>query len=251
MKVRVFDDEERAGEAAAEEVAALVAARAEATLGLPTGRTPLPLYRALILRHREGGLELRQVRTFNLDEFVGVSPYGTSSFRAYMERHLFTQVDLMPSNIHFLDGQASDLEAECARYEAAIAAAGGLDLAILGVGANGHLAFNEPADALVARTHVARLTLQTRRSSAALFGGDVGAVPARALTMGIGTLLAARKILLIACGAGKAGAVAALLGGQVTPRMPVSFLQLHRDVSVVLDRGAAGPDLRRSRQAGG
>lgn len=239
MNLQVLDDEERVAAAAAEIVVELLAKNPAAVLALPTGRTPLPLYRELIRRHRALGADFGKLRTFNLDEFVGVDPQHPGSFRAFMERNLFTQLNVRPRNIEFLRGNVADLEGECERYERAILAAGGLDAAILGIGANGHIAFNEPGEALIARTHVAHLTRQTREASAALFGGKVAAVPTRALTLGMRTILLARRIILIACGERKAGAIAAMHRGPVTPRWPASFLQLHADVTVLADPAAA------------
>lgn len=239
MNFQVLEDEARVAAAAADLLVALLGRNPAAVLALPTGRTPVPLYRELVSRHRASGIDFSGVRTFNLDEFVGVEPQHPGSFRAFMERNLFTQVNLQPRNIEFLRGHVEDLEGECERYEAAIESAGGLEVAILGVGANGHIAFNEPGDGLIARTHVARLTGQTRDASAPLFGGDALAVPTRALTIGMRTILSARRIVLIACGERKAEAIAAMHRGPVTPRCPASFLQLHNDVTVFADSAAA------------
>ena len=163
-------------------------------IGLPTGRTPLGLYRQLVSASREGGVDFSRVTTFNLDEFLGVGPQEAGSYRQYMERHFFRHVNIDRRQIHFLDGAADDPQGECERYEAAIAAAGGVDLQILGIGANGHIGFNEPADHLVAGTHVVRLRPETRRTNALLFGGDVDRVPRCALSMGMATILHARSI---------------------------------------------------------
>jgi len=156
-----------------------------------------------------------------------------------MDRHLFCRVNIPVRHIHFLDGSAKDLDAECARFERAISAVGGIDLLILGIGANGHIGFNEPGAALQARTHRAQLTVATRRANAALFAGRPSHVPREALSMGMGTILAARSIALIATGQSKARAVRAMRSGRITPAVPASFLQLHDDVTLVLDRAAA------------
>ena len=156
-----------------------------------------------------------------------------------MDRHLFCRVNIPAGHVHFLDGAANDLDAECARFERAIAAAGGIDLLVLGIGANGHIGFNEPGAALFARTHRARLTAATRRANAGLFAGRPAMVPREALSMGMGTILAARAIVLIATGRSKARAIDAMLSGRITPSLPASFLQLHRDVRLMLDRAAA------------
>lgn len=239
MHVRVFDSEAEAVRAVADRIAAELRRKPELVLGLPTGRTPLGLYRELVARRQRGEVDFSRARTFNLDEFVGVEAADPGSFRAYMDRHFFREAGLAPERIHFLDGMATRLEAECARYEEAIRQAGGIDLLLLGIGANGHIAFNEPADALHVRTHVARLSKQTRIANAAFFGEDPMKVPLEALTMGMGTILQARSIILMAFGTAKADAVRRMRGGSITPRLPASFLQLHTSLEVVLDPAAA------------
>jgi glucosamine-6-phosphate deaminase len=156
-----------------------------------------------------------------------------------MQEHLFSRVNLPPDRIHFLDGAAADADAECERYEAAIAAAGGIDLQILGIGTNGHIGFNEPARALAARTHRVTLKTSTRRSNAGLFAGDPAKVPAFALSMGMATILQARRIVLVATGKSKARCVERMVKGPIETKMPASFLQLHRDVELALDHAAA------------
>jgi glucosamine-6-phosphate deaminase len=208
-------------------------------LGLPTGRTPLDLYAELGRLTRTEDLDWSEVRTFNLDEFVGLGPGDRGSYRAFMQERLFGHVNLRPEHIGFLDGRAADLRAECERYERAMAAAGGIDVVVLGIGANGHIGFNEPAEALVARTHRVTLDEPTRAANALWFDGDLSRVPREALTMGMATILAARAIVLIATGETKAEAVRAMLYGDVTTRVPASFLQLHPQVRVMLDQSLA------------
>jgi glucosamine-6-phosphate deaminase len=212
-------------------------------LGLPTGRTPLGLYAELIRLTREEDIDWSEVRTFNLDEFVGLDPSDPGSYRTFMQDRLFRHVNLRKDHIGFLNGTAGNLESECDRYERAIQQAGGLDILVLGIGGNGHIGFNEPADALLARTHRVTLVEPTRAANALWFGGDLSRVPREALTMGMGTILNARSIVLIATGETKADAVRAMLYGGVTTRVPASFLQLHPQVSVMLDEeAAAGSD---------
>lgn len=206
-----------------------------AVLGLPTGRTPLALYAELIRLTQEENVDWSGVRTFNLDEFVGLGGNDPGSYRAFMEERLFRHVNIRPEHVGFLDGRAADLDEECERYERAIHAAGGIDLLVLGIGGNGHIGFNEPADALAARTHRVTLVEPTRAANALWFGGDMSHVPHEALTMGMGTILAARSIVMIATGETKVDAVTAMLHGGVTTRFPASFLQLHPQVSVMLD----------------
>lgn len=240
VNLRVFNSEQEAAVACAARIAEAVRAKPSLVLGLPTGRTPLNVYRELVSLHSRGALDLSRASTFNLDEFHGVSAEDAGSFRAYMDRHFFQHVDLAPERIHFLDGSAPDAEAECARYEAELAAAGGLDLVLLGIGANGHLAFNEPGEGLLAPCHRTKLSRETRLANAMLFGDDASRVPLEALTLGMAAILQARSVVLLAFGASKAEAVRAMVHGPVTPRCPASFLQLHRDVSVWVDPAAGG-----------
>lgn len=206
-----------------------------AVLGLPTGRTPLGLYAELVRLTGEEKVDWSEVRTFNLDEFVGMGGADVGSYRAFMEERLFRHINIRPEHIGFLDGRAADLERECARYEQAIGAAGGIDLLVLGIGSNGHVGFNEPAESLAARTHRVTLDEPTRAANALWFGGDLSRVPREALTMGMAAILAARSIVLMATGETKSEAVSAMLYGGVTTRVPASFLQLHPQVSVMLD----------------
>jgi glucosamine-6-phosphate deaminase len=208
-------------------------------LGLPTGQTPIPLYRELVRLHRMGRADFSRATTFNLDEFLGLDPRDPHSYRAFMQRHLFDGVNLAPRRIQFLNGAARDAAAECRRYERAIDKAGGIGLQILGLGANGHIGFNEPARALVAQTHATRLKPATRRANAALFDDRLRAVPREALSMGMATILHARTIVLLATGAAKARCVQRMIEGPVTPRLPASFLQLHRHAEIWVDAGAA------------
>jgi glucosamine-6-phosphate deaminase len=214
-------------------------------VGLPTGRTPVRLYAELRRRFEHGEIDFSRLQTFNLDEFAGVAASHPGSFRRFMHTHLFDGVNLDPAHIHFLDGMAADLDAECNRYDSLIEQAGGIDLQILGIGANGHIGFNEPGETLVARTHRVTLHPGTRRDNAAAFGGDPARVPAEALTMGMGAILKSAAIALMANGERKAQCVERAVRGPLTTRLPASFLQTHRQVDLYLDRGAASAlDLR-------
>jgi len=238
-RIAVHPDAASIARTLADRVAALLAANPHLVLGLPTGSTPIPFYRELAARVERGAVDLSHATTFNLDEFVGIPPSHAGSFRTFMNTHLFGRVNLAPERIHFLDGSAPDLVAECERFEREIAAAGGIDVQLLGVGTNGHIGFNEPAPALQARTHRVTLEEETRQGNASLFGGDADAVPREALSMGVATILQARAIVLVATGAGKAEIVERLLRGPITPEVPGSLLQLHGDVDVLLDAAAA------------
>jgi len=235
MRVSILGSSQAVGEGAAARVAHLVASARQPVLGLPTGRTPLPMYARL----RAAGLDWSTVRTFNLDEFAGLAPSAPGSFRRYMEEQLFAAVGLAPARIGFLRGDSADVEAECRRYDHAIEAAGGLDLLVCGLGANGHIGFNEPGPVLWGPTHVATLHPDTRAANAALFGGDPAAVPARALTMGMTAILRSRAVLVLATGPAKARAVAAMIEGPLTTAVPASWLQVHGAVEVLLDPAAA------------
>jgi glucosamine-6-phosphate deaminase len=216
-----------------------VARQPALVLGLPTGRTPVALYRHLVALAAAGRIDFGRVVTFNLDEFIGLRADDPRSYRSFMERHLFGPAAIPPGRVHFLDGAADNLPGECERYEAAIAAAGGIDLQLLGVGVNGHVGFNEPADGLHARSHVAVLHRETRAANAEAFGGDPRAVPPRALSMGMATILGARAIVVLATGPDKAVAVQRAIEGPVTTSVPASFLQLHPAVTWMLDESAA------------
>jgi len=240
MNVQVCSTAEEAAASAARLVAAQLAAKPASVLGLPTGQTAIGIYEELIRLHRDGMADFSLAHTLNLDEFVGLSSKDPSSFCAFMERHLFQHVNIGTTHVHFLDGMARNLEKECRRYEALIDELGGIDLQLLGVGANGHIGFNEPSPHLQARTHCARLKLETRRANANLFDGGLRAVPREALSMGMGTILRANSIVLVALGRSKARAIASLAKGRISTMKPVSFLQLHPRVSVLVDHGAAG-----------
>ena len=239
MQLVVKASADAVAEAVADMLAETITRQPAVVLGLPTGRTPVALYRTLVARHRAGQLDFSQVTVFNIDEFVGVSREHPGSFAAYMHHHLYRHVNLAPNRMHLPTGDAKDLRAEARRYEAAIQAAGGIDVMVLGIGENGHIGFNEPAPSLVSDTHVARLTIATRRANAGLFEGVLRDVPRSGITMGVGTLLRARRVILLATGSSKARIVARALEGPVTTRVPASLLQTHPNVTAVIDRAAS------------
>jgi glucosamine-6-phosphate deaminase len=240
VRLRVFRSADLLARRLALEIARALELNPSLVLGLPTGRTPVPLYRELVRLHDAGDADFSRASTFNLDEFVGLPPSDARGYRAFMDRHLFGGVNLSRRRINFLNGAAPDLMQECVRYERAISRAGGIDVQILGLGGNGHIGFNEPGISLVARSHRTALTTQTRRANVALFGHRLADVPREALSMGMATILGSRRIMLVATGAAKARCVQRAIEGPVTPRLPGSFLQLHPHVEIWLDRGAAG-----------
>jgi len=212
---------------------------ADLVLGLPAGRTPVEAYTELCRLHSGGEADFAQATAFLLDEFVGLEASHAASFRRFLTEHLLARINLDPHRTHSLNGVAADAEVECERYEEVIAAVGGIDLLLLGIGVNGHIGFNEPGETLAARTHRVTLLDTTRAENAGPFGGDAARVPKEALSIGMGTILRADTIVMIATGERKASAVAGMLRGPVTTMLPASFLQLHRRVEVYLDRAAA------------
>ncbi|HYF90811.1 MAG TPA: glucosamine-6-phosphate deaminase [Symbiobacteriaceae bacterium] len=235
MHIVVYDTYEQMCREAAEWTAALIRRKPDAVLGLPTGGTPEGYYAALV----KTGVSFRQVRTFNLDEYLGLPRTHPESYHSYMTRALFSKVDLDPANCRIPDGMAPDPEGECRRYEEAIQQAGGIDLILLGLGPNGHIGFNEPGSPWDARTRRVPLTEETRTANARFFAGRPEAVPREALTVGIGTILQARRILLLAAGAAKAEIARRTLYDQPGPDVPATALRQHDNVTFLLDREAA------------
>lgn len=207
-------------------------------LGLPTGSSPVGLYRRLVELHASGSLSFSRVTTFNMDEYIGLHEDHPRSYHSFMKEQLFSLVDLAPGKTNLPDGNAPDLEAECARYEAAIAAAGGVDLFVGGVGSDGHLAFNMPGSSLASRTRVKTLTAATRLANARFFDGNPEAVPATALTVGVGTIMDAKEVLIIASGQNKARALRHAVEEGVNHLWPLSCLQLHPSALLVCDEDA-------------
>jgi len=239
MKLQICDTVNEAAMATAALVVEQLRNKPASVLGLPTGQTALAIYDALVGLHRAGRADFSQVHTVNLDEFVGLCATDPRSFRGFMEQQLFRHINVPADHVHFLDGDVRDTERECARFEKVIADLGGIDLQLLGVGRNGHIGFNEPARDLQLHTHRVRLRLETRRDNAGPFEGRVSDVPREALSMGMATILQAASIVLVALGSSKAPAVASAVSGRISTDKPVSFLQLHPRVTVIVDRAAA------------
>ncbi|MGD1888276.1 MAG: glucosamine-6-phosphate deaminase [Cohaesibacteraceae bacterium] len=238
MKVLILPTAERAAMHVAKLIADTVIGTANPVLGLATGGTMEPVYRELVHRHQAGELSFAGVTTFNLDEYVGLPPAHPQSYHSTMRRLLFDYVDIDLERCHLPQGDAKDIEVEAARYEAAIANAGGIDLQLLGVGSNGHIGFNEPTSSLGARTRVKTLTRETRSANARFFSSP-DEVPRYALTMGPATIMDARQCVLLAIGAGKADAIARMVEGPVGADCPATALQWHPKATIVLDPEAA------------
>lgn len=209
-------------------------------LGLPTGSTPLGTYKALIRYCQEGAVSFADVITFNMDEYVGIPREHPESYHSFMWNNFFKHVDIRPENVNILDGNADDLAKECADYEARIVEAGGIDLFMGGVGEDGHIAFNEPFSSLNSRTRVKTLTQDTIQVNSRFFGGDVNLVPKTALTVGVGTVLAAKKVLILATGPKKARAVRHGVEGSYNHQWTISALQVHPNGILICDEPAAG-----------
>ena len=241
IRVRVHADKQAAAVAVAAVIRDLIQRRQaegrSAVLGLATGSTPLPLYAELVRLHREGGLSFRNVVTFNLDEYEGLSGERRESYRYFMEEHLFRHLDLRPGSTHLPDGMAADQASACAAYERAIRDAGGLDLQVLGIGRTGHIGFNEPPSALDSRTRRVHLDELTRRDNAAFFAHPED-VPHGAITMGVATILEARQIELLAFGAAKTAIVRRALRERPNADCPATWLQLHPACTFHLDPAA-------------
>jgi glucosamine-6-phosphate deaminase len=238
MEVIIQPDAARATRLAAAFIARALRRKPDLVLGLATGETPLALYRELARRHREEGLDFSRATTFNLDEYLGIPPDHPGAFRRFMQENLFDHVNLSPGHTHLLDGLAPDIDAHCRHYEGRIAASGGIDIQVLGIGTDGHIGFNEPSSSLASRTRTKTLAAQTRKDNARFFGG-VDQVPNECVTMGIGTILESRTCLLLAFGERKADAVAGAVEGAVSAMNPASALQFHADTRVFLDPAAA------------
>lgn len=239
MEVIISGDADGLATVVAGAVEALLARKPDAVLGLATGSSPLAVYDELRRRYRAGTLSVRQARGFALDEYVGLPEDHPQRYRNVLEDELVSHLDFAPGAVQAPDGLAPDLPAACLRYEAEIAAAGGVNLQLLGIGTDGHIAFNEPGSSLASRTRLKTLTEQTRRDNARFFGGDVEAVPRHCLTQGLGTIMEARHVVLMATGSAKAEAVHHLVEGPVSALWPASVLQFHPHVTVLLDEAAA------------
>ena len=243
MRLTIREDTDTAANFVAEYIIGKInnfAATAENpfVLGLPTGSSPIPIYRSLVLAHQSGRVSFRHVVTFNMDEYVGLPRQHAESYYSFMHKHLFDHVDLDPANINMLDGNASDLEEECAQYEAKIKMYGGIHLFLGGVGSDGHIAFNEPGSSLASCTRLKSLAYETMLSNARFFEGNLNLVPRMALTVGVKTIMDAKEVVIIATGASKALAIQSAVEGGVNHMCTLSCLQLHPCSMIVVDEEA-------------
>ncbi len=239
MEVIIQPNQEAAASLVARIVAHELRGNPQLVLGLATGKTMECVYRHLVRLHQDEKLDFSLCRTFNLDEYVGLFPSDPNSYRHYMNHHLFQHVNVDMRNTHLPNGLATDLDEECRRYEATIKRVGGIDLQVLGLGKAGHIGFNEPLSALRSRTRVKALTPTTLKQNAPFFGGEEH-MPRRAITMGVGTIIEARRCLLLATGSSKARVVAQAVEGPITSMVTASALQLHPRCTVVVDDEAGG-----------
>ncbi len=239
MQIHLYDTAAQAGQAAATLIAAQLIQNPQSVLGLATGSSPVPAYRQLIAWHREGIVDFSNAITFNLDEYVGIPPAHPASYHTFMEAELFSAVNIRRDNIHIPDGSAANLQRECSDYDTAISRAGGIDLQLLGIGRNGHIGFNEPDEQFVYGCHVVNLTKSTIEANRRFFAPPQQ-VPDQAVSLGVGSIMNARRVVLIATGSDKAQAVRSAIREDVNPKVQASILRTHRDVIFLLDRAAAG-----------
>jgi glucosamine-6-phosphate deaminase len=242
MRVIIVKDAQQMGRVAADLIVQDMKKRAVYVLGLATGSTPIPLYQELIRRHREEGLDFSNVISFNLDEYVGLPANHPESYRRFMNENLFNHININKKLTFVPDGTSSDLakvEVFCEWYENQISDVGGVDTQVLGIGSNGHIGFDEPGSSLGSMTRIKTLTERTRKDNARFFDNDINQVPKYAITMGIGTIMKAKKVVLLASGKGKSDAIVDACEGAVTSKCPASALQLHRYATCVIDEAAA------------
>mgnify|MGYP000237106380 FL=1 len=238
MKLITIDNYEELSKVAAREFASTIKEKPNAILGLATGGSPVGMYKELIKMYQDGELDFSKIKTVNLDEYVGLNPEHEQSYRHFMNENLFNHVNININNTIVPNGLAQDLNAECKEYDKKIEELGGIDVQLLGVGNNSHIAFNEPDKELSSGTHVITLTEDTIKANSRFFD-TIDEVPKRAITMGLGEIMKAKKIVLIASGESKAEAIKGLFSGKITTENPASMLQMHRDVTVIVDKAAA------------
>lgn len=240
MKLIITDNYDELSKKAAEIIKEQIIYKPNTVLGLATGSSPIGTYKELIRMYKEDGLDFSKVITFNLDEYYGLSPENEQSYHYFMYNNFFKYVNIKPENIHIPDGNTKDVVKFCNKYENDITQYGGLDVQLLGIGQNGHIGFNEPNSALDVPTHLTNLTKNTIEVNARFFT-SIDEVPTKALTMGLGTIMKSKKVILIADGNKKADIIGRMLNNNVvTTNIPASFLFLHRNVVSIIDKEAAG-----------
>ena len=239
MQIHLFDTPSQVGQAAATIIAAQILSKPSSVLGLATGSTPIPTYQELIRLHKEGVLDFSRVTSFNLDEYCQLPVTHECSYHSFMKEQLFDHVNIDPANTHVPDGNAADLQVECANYDLAINQAGGIDVQLLGIGRNGHIGFNEPSDTFVYGCHIVNLTQSTIDANRRFFE-SADQVPRQAISLGIGSIMNARRVLLLATGADKAEAIHEAIRQDINPGTQASILRTHANVIFLLDKAAAG-----------
>lgn len=238
MRIIVAANYDEMSRKAADIVASQIILKPESVVGLATGGTPVGFYRELIKIHKDGKFSFKEVKTFNLDEYYGLDKDNTQSYHYYMMDNLFKHIDMNIENVNIPSGTAKDIEIECKAYEAKIKSAGGIDIQVLGIGTNGHIGFNEPDVKFEAITHLVKLDEETIEANSRFFN-SIEEVPKSAISMGIKTIMHAKKIVLLASGSEKAKVIERMMNGDITPDLPASILQLHPDVTLILDKDAA------------
>lgn len=238
MNIVITDTYEEMSKKAANIIVSQVTLNPESILGLATGSTPIKTYEYIREKYEGNEVDFEKTVTFNLDEYIGLSQEDPQSYRNFMDQHLFKHINIKEENIYIPNGLAEDIQLECINYEEEIRKHGGIDLQLLGIGRNGHIGFNEPNVSFEARTHKVSLDEDTIHANARFFD-SADEVPTAAISMGIKTIMMSKKILLLASGKNKAEAINALVNGPITPKLPASILQLHQDVTIILDEGAA------------
>lgn len=239
MQIHLFDTSQQVGQAAAMLIVAQILQKPDSVLGLATGSTPIPTYQELIRLNRDGVVDFSRVTSFNLDEYCGLPVEHECSYHSFMHEQLFSHINIDLAHTHVPDGNAVDQQAECARYDMAINQAGGIDVQILGIGRNGHIGFNEPSDTFVYGCHIVNLTQSTIAANRRFFESE-DAVPRQAISLGIGSIMNARQIILLATGSDKADAIHRAIRQDITPRTQASILRTHPNVLFLLDKAAAG-----------
>ncbi|MCB2360417.1 glucosamine-6-phosphate deaminase [Clostridium estertheticum] len=238
MRIIVVDNYEEMSKKAALMVASQVMLKPDSVIGLATGDTPLGMYEELVKLYNKKEVDFKEVRTFNLDEYYGLDPENPQSYYSFMNKNLFDKVDISKNNINMPDGMVKDVNDFCLLYENKIKTLGGIDMQVLGIGGNGHIGFNEPNVNFEAQTHLVNLDEQTIEANSRFFK-SIKEVPVKAISMGIKTIMNSKKIILLANGLNKAEAIAKAVNGKINPSIPASILQLHNDVTIIIDKEAA------------